>query len=310
MSAPAFPASGAVWALIPPSTSMSKARARSARMRAAASNFGRTDLMNRWPPTPGFTVMRSSISMSGAMTSACARGECGLSATPAFAPSSWISPTVRCRCGQASAWTVMWFAPAFTNCPMYLSGDSIMRWQSNGSFVWGRSASTIRGPIGILGTKWPSMMSMWMRAAPPFSAASTAPPRPAQPAPRPSRDTPEGNIEGGADGVPVPRIRHEWRRALPVEAPPERSNSCAGLKLRRPAQGDAEALGELLLDAYRGTIDYEGEDLAAATGVVRDFFAGKEYPPHIAASVVAWRGPTPAAFCMIAEWQARSCLFF
>ena len=108
---------------------------------------------------------------------------------------------------------------------------------------------------------------------------------------------------------PMPRIRHEWRRALPLEAPPKRSDSCAGLKLRRPAQGDAEALGELLLDAYRGTIDYEGEDLAAATGVVRDFFAGKEYPPDIAASVVAWRGPTPAAFCMIAEWQARSCRF-
>lgn len=109
--------------------------------------------------------------------------------------------------------------------------------------------------------------------------------------------------------LPMPRVRNEWRRALPIDATPKRSGACAGLKLRRPAQAEAEALGELLLDAYVGTVDYEGEDLAASAGVIQDFFAGKEYTPDVSASVVAWRGPKAAALCMIAEWQARSCRF-
>jgi GNAT superfamily N-acetyltransferase len=107
----------------------------------------------------------------------------------------------------------------------------------------------------------------------------------------------------------MPRVRHEWRRALPIGAPPKPSGACLGLKLRPPSPTDTQALGALLLDAYRGTIDYEGEDLEASVAVARDFFSGGSNAPDLSSSVVALRGSEPAAVCLVAWWQARACPF-
>ncbi len=107
----------------------------------------------------------------------------------------------------------------------------------------------------------------------------------------------------------MPRVRHEWRRALPLEALPPRTGACAGLKLRRPQLTDIDALGALMLDAHLGTIDYEGEDLAAAVAVVRGFFEGVPHVGDVAASLVAWRGESPASLCLIGTWAERSCRF-
>src|ERR1035437_1338086 len=49
-----------------------------------------------------------------------------------------------------------------------------MRWQSRGSLVMGRRALTTGGPKVMLGTKWPSMTSMWTMVPPPRSAAATS----------------------------------------------------------------------------------------------------------------------------------------
>ena len=70
--------------------------------------------MNFWPPKPGFTDMISTKSTSPATFSIADTGVDGFSTTPAFAPSSLMADTVRCRCGSTSACTDSIEAPAST----------------------------------------------------------------------------------------------------------------------------------------------------------------------------------------------------
>jgi len=105
------------------------------------------------------------------------------------------------------------------------------------------------------------------------------------------------------------RVRHEWRLALPGRLPTKRSHACAGLKLRRPALVDAPALGVLLLDAYRGTVDDEGEDLKAAVAAAEGYFAGRHGRAMPEASAVAWRGEVAVGGCLVGWGQRRACPF-
>src|SRR5579863_6274599 len=72
---------------------------------------------------------------------------------------------------------MMTSAPALAKSSMYCAGLVIIRWASSGSRVQRRTASTTIGPIVMLGTKWPSMTSIWMRCAPAASASRTCSPR-------------------------------------------------------------------------------------------------------------------------------------
>src|SRR5579883_1296774 len=67
-------------------------------------------------------------------------------------------------------------APAWAKSLMYCAGLLIIRCASSGISVQRRTASTTSGPMVILGTKWPSIMSIWMRAAPASVAARTCSP--------------------------------------------------------------------------------------------------------------------------------------
>ena len=62
--------------------------------------------MNRWPPKPGLTDMINNRSASGRISSTLVSGVAGFKVTPALTPFSLMDWTVRCRCGQASTWTV------------------------------------------------------------------------------------------------------------------------------------------------------------------------------------------------------------
>lgn len=104
-------------------------------------------------------------------------------------------------------------------------------------------------------------------------------------------------------------LKPEYRLALPAPAPKRRGGACVGLKLRRPALDDAEALGALFLDAYDGTIDHEGEDLAASVAEVRGFFDGRTGRPITECSVVAWEGSTPVGASMVGWLERRGCPF-
>src|SRR5450759_135816 len=103
--------------------------------------------------------------------------------------------SVRCKWTQASWWTLIQLAPAAAKSAMYLSGSSIMRWQSSGKSVTLRSDFTTGGPIVMLGTKWPSITSTCSKDAPPSNTAWTC---------SPSRAKSADNIDGANSITPHP----------------------------------------------------------------------------------------------------------
>mmetsp|Transcript_5214 Transcript_5214/g.13762 ORF Transcript_5214/g.13762 Transcript_5214/m.13762 type:complete len:290 (+) Transcript_5214:342-1211(+) len=136
--------------------------------------------MKLWPPKPGLTDMIRTRSTSSRTYSMADRGVPGLRTTPAAQPSALMLWTVLCRwiVDAASQWTEMMSAPAFAKSSMRLSGSTIMRWQSitaSGYFL--RSASTTSGPMVMLGTKRPSIASMWTQSAPALRASPTSSPK-------------------------------------------------------------------------------------------------------------------------------------
>lgn len=72
------------------------------------------------------------------------------------------------------------------------------------------------------------------------------------------------------------------------------------VELRKPHKGDIAELGDLMLDAYRGTIDYDGESIDEAESEVSDFFASS---PHLDASYIAEVNGSVAGAILVASWQ-------
>ena len=75
-------------------------------------------------------------------------------------------------------------------------------------------------------------------------------------------------------------------------------------RTRRLTPADADALGALLLDAYRGTLDDEGETLADARRIAHELFAGIAGEPLWAASEISESdemGPVNAV--LVTRWQ-------
>src|SRR4051794_15424008 len=93
-------------------------------------------------------------------------------------------------CGVASTWTLIESAPASAKAATWCSGRSIIRCTSSqppASCTWSRSASTMRSPMEIGGTKWPSITSTWMTFAPASITSATC---------SPSRAKSEARIDG------------------------------------------------------------------------------------------------------------------
>lgn len=80
--------------------------------------------------------------------------------------------------------------------------------------------------------------------------------------------------------------------------------------LRAPREDDVEALGALMLRAYVGTIDYEGETLEQAIAEVRKTFAGEHGPFDPAHSCVAERDGRLASATLVTRWQSRPFVAF
>src|ERR1035441_3122616 len=110
----------------------------------------------------------------GRISMSVSTGVAGLMTTPGSTLCAAMCCSVRCRWRHTSCCTEIRLAPASAKAGMKASGSSIIRWQSSGSLVMGRSALTMGGPKVMLGTKWPSMTSMWTMVPPPRSAAATS----------------------------------------------------------------------------------------------------------------------------------------
>ncbi len=93
------------------------------------------------------------------------------------------------------------------------------------------------------------------------------------------------------------RIRHQYRFDLVGWG---LSTVLAGVVTRPPEPGDAEALAQLMLDAYLGTIDYDGENIEDARAEVDEFFSSE---PLLACSRVIEIEGVLAAACLLSTWE-------
>ena len=80
--------------------------------------------------------------------------------------------------------------------------------------------------------------------------------------------------------------------------------------MRHPVQSDDEALAALMMRAYVGTIDYEGEDVADALVEVRDTFSGGKGPFLWSASNVIEREGVLASATLVIRWHNQPLVAF
>ena len=102
--------------------------------------------------------------------------------------------------------------------------------------------------------------------------------------------------------------RYEYRVSLVARRGPETVSHPAGFELRTVQSTDADALAELMLDAYRNTTDYEGETLVAAVEEVRRYLSPESGDrPLLAYSVLLSSHSTPMSACLVTHWRRARC---
>lgn len=79
---------------------------------------------------------------------------------------------------------------------------------------------------------------------------------------------------------------------------------------RQPTEADIPALGALMLDAYRDTVDYEGETLEQAIAEVTRTFAGKYGLFLPQCSCVVERAGELVSAALLTRWQERPFVAF
>lgn len=83
-----------------------------------------------------------------------------------------------------------------------------------------------------------------------------------------------------------------------------------GMFVRAVSPDDALNLAELMLDAYRNTIDYEGEGIAEAIAEVEGYFSRAAKNPAISQhSLVLGFRDSIACACLLEFWERRSVPF-
>ena len=121
--------------------------------------------MNDCPPNPGSTLITSTRSTSGNTSRSASTGVAGLTDTPALAPARRISATHPAGSSVASRWKVTRSAPASAKRATYFSGLTIIRCTSRNFAVALRMAFSTGNPNEMLGTKTPSITSIWTHSA-------------------------------------------------------------------------------------------------------------------------------------------------
>lgn len=76
--------------------------------------------------------------------------------------------------------------------------------------------------------------------------------------------------------------------------------------VRSAQRKDASLIAELMIDSYRGTIDYDGETVDDALSEVNAFLAGERGgPPWLDTSFLAFSDSQLVGACLISEWEER-----
>ena len=106
------------------------------------------------------------------------------------------------------------------------------------------------------------------------------------------------------------KVRHEYRLDLTVAKPRADLHGPVGMVVRAVSSGDVVNLAELMLDAYRDTIDYEGEGIAEAVAEVDSYFARAAKAPAVSehSLVLVFRDSITCA-CLLEFCPRRSVPF-
>jgi RimJ/RimL family protein N-acetyltransferase len=100
--------------------------------------------------------------------------------------------------------------------------------------------------------------------------------------------------------------RHEYSLELSATAVNIPPAVPAAIELRPPGPADARPLAELMIEAYRGTIDYDDETVEDALGEIDAYLAGRRGGrPLLDASRLAFAGRQLVGACLVAFWDER-----
>lgn len=102
------------------------------------------------------------------------------------------------------------------------------------------------------------------------------------------------------------RVKHEYYRPLYKPVKPVAANVPEHPKLRHPRESDLGELAELMLDSYRGTIDYDGETIREALSEVKSYFDRKDLTPLLSCSYVAVVASHLVSACLISKLKKRA----
>lgn len=100
------------------------------------------------------------------------------------------------------------------------------------------------------------------------------------------------------------RVRHEYRYVFEDQ---NRIFEALGstFEARNPTESNVPELADLMLDSYRGTVDYEGETIQEATTEVKSYFERLDSRPMLSCSLVLLSGDRIVSACLISKWEKR-----
>ncbi len=90
------------------------------------------------------------------------------------------------------------------------------------------------------------------------------------------------------------------KRGYVIDLAAPRLGSRRSSGTRAPVPDDLEALADLMLEAYRGTIDYDDETIVEARDEVAGYFAGDPLLDH---SRVRFEGAAAVSAVLLATWR-------
>lgn len=100
--------------------------------------------------------------------------------------------------------------------------------------------------------------------------------------------------------------RYEYTLLLPDFVPSNASQVDDALELRPAQVANASAMADLMLDAYRGTIDDDGETIEDALAEVQAYLAGRRGgQPWLTISCLAFADDRLVGACLVGEWSER-----
>ena len=102
------------------------------------------------------------------------------------------------------------------------------------------------------------------------------------------------------------RTRSEYCLQLPPPSTLAAPAIPPGFRLAAARRADGDALAELMLAAYRDTIDYAGETQADARQEVAEYFEGEcGGAALLDCSALYWAGAALVSACLISHWDER-----